>query len=141
MALSRVDGSVSYPYCQCPAGKRGTCSHMFAVMKLAAKWAIDKFTKIPEIKACTSKPCTWSVPQSRAKLFKSPISEISLILISPASKKQKTNDESATPKGIKSSLFDARIESQRVLNDSKVDEMFDFPSKEKPTIHCLTSFK
>ena len=135
MALSKVDGSVSYAYCQCPAGKVGTCSHMFAVMKLVAKWAIDKLTIIPEIKACTSKPCTWSVPQSRGKLFKSPISEISLI--SPASKKQKTIDENATPKGIKSSLYDARIGSQRVLNDSKVDEMFDFLSKEKPNIHAL----
>ena len=88
MALSKVDGSVSYAYCQCPAGQVGTCSHMFDFMKLVAKWAIDKFTKIPEMKACTSKPCSWSVPQSRGKLFKSPISEISLM--SPASKKQKT---------------------------------------------------
>ena len=107
-------------------------------MKLVAKWAIDKLTKIPEIKACTSKPCTWSVPQSRGELFKSPISGI--LLISPASNKQKTRDENATPKGIKSSLYDTRIESQRVLNDSKVDEMFDFLSKEKPTIHALQVF-
>ena len=83
IALSKVDGSVSYAYCQCPAGKVGTCSHMFAVMKLVAKWAIDKLTKIPEIKTCTSKPCTWSVPQSRGKLFTSPISEISLISLAP----------------------------------------------------------
>ena len=41
------------------------------------------------------------------------------------------------PKGIKSSLYDARIESQRVLNDSNVDEMFDFLSKEKPIVHAL----
>ena len=135
MALSKVDGSICHAYCQCPAGKVGTCSHMFAVMKLVAKWAIDKFTKIPDMEACTSKPCTWSVPQNRGKLFKSPISEI--LLISPASKKQKTSDENATPKGIKSSLYDARIESQGVLNDSKEDELFDFLSKEKPTIYAL----
>ena len=133
MALSKADGSFSYAYCQCPTGKVGTCCHMFAVMKLLAKRTIHKLTKIPEIKACTSKPCTWSVPQSRGKLFKSTISEISLI--SPASKK--TIDENATPKGIKSSLYDARVESQRVLNDSKVNEMFDFLSKEKPDIHAL----
>ena len=53
MALYKVDGSVSYAYCQFPAGKIGACSHMFALMKLIAKWAIDKLTKIPEIKACT----------------------------------------------------------------------------------------
>ena len=70
MALSKVDGSVSYAYCQCPAWKVGTCSHMFAVMKLVAKWAEDKFTKIPEMKACTSKPCTWSVPQRFKERFK-----------------------------------------------------------------------
>ena len=51
-------------------------------------------------------------------------------------KTQKTIDENATPKGIKS-LYEARIESQRVLNDSKVDEIFDILSKEKPTIHAL----
>ena len=112
MALSKFDGSVSLACCQYPVGKVGTCSHMFAVMKLVEKWTIDELTKIQEIKACNSKLCTWSLPQSRGKLFKHPISEISLI--SPASKKQKTIDENATPKGIKSSLYDACIESKRV---------------------------
>ena len=122
MVLSKVDGSVSYVYCQCPPGKVGTCSHMFAVMELVANGQLVNLLKIPEIKACTSKPCTWSVPESRRK-FKSPISEISSIL--PASKKQKTIDGNTTPKGINLSLYDARIESQRALNDSKVDEMFE----------------
>ena len=112
MALSKFDGSVSLACCQYPVGKVGTCSQMFAVMKLVEKWTIDELTKIQEIKACNSKLCTWSLPQSRGKLFKHPISEISLI--SPASKKQKTIDENATPKGIKSSLYDACIESKRV---------------------------
>ena len=31
---------------QCPAEKVGTSSHMFSVMKLVAKWAIDKLIKI-----------------------------------------------------------------------------------------------
>ena len=62
MALSKFYGSVSYAYCQCPIAIVGTCSHMFVVTKLVSKWAIDKLTKTPEIKACTSKPCTWSVP-------------------------------------------------------------------------------
>ena len=34
-------------------------------------------------------------------------------------------------------LYDARVESQRILNDSKVNEMFDFLSKGKPNIHAL----
>ena len=37
MALSKVDGSVSYAYCQFPARKVDACSHIFAVMKLVAK--------------------------------------------------------------------------------------------------------
>ena len=69
---------------------------MFAVMNLVAKCTTDKLTKIPEIKACTSKPGTWSVPHSRGKLFKLLILEISLT--SPVSKKQKTIDENTTPK-------------------------------------------
>ena len=53
MALYKVDSSVSYAYCQFHAGKIGACSHMFALMKLIAKWATEKLTKIPETKACT----------------------------------------------------------------------------------------
>ena len=55
MALSKVCGSVSYAYCQRSAVKVGTCCHMFAVIKLALKWAIYKRTGMPEIKACTLK--------------------------------------------------------------------------------------
>ena len=67
MALSKVHDSDSYAYRQCPAEKVGTSSHMFSVMKLVAKWAIDKLIKIQQIKPCTSESCTWSVPQSREK--------------------------------------------------------------------------
>ena len=70
VALTKADGSVAY-VCQWPAGKVGTCSHAFAVMKLVAKWVIDKINKIPEPKACTSKPCAWSIPHSREKDWKS----------------------------------------------------------------------
>ena len=94
---------------QCPAEKVGTSSHMFSVMKLVAKWAINKLIKIQQIKPCTSESCTWSVSQSREKWSKSPISEISLI--SRALKKQKS--KTSTLKGIKSSLYDARIESHK----------------------------
>ena len=45
MTLSKGDGSVSYAFCNSPAGKVGTCSHMSAVMKLVAKWAIDNLLK------------------------------------------------------------------------------------------------
>ena len=51
VALAKVEGLVAYAYSQCPAGRVGTCSHAFAVMKLVAKWVIDKINKIPEPKA------------------------------------------------------------------------------------------
>ena len=37
VALTKADGSVAYAYCQCPAERVRTCSHIFAVMKLVAK--------------------------------------------------------------------------------------------------------
>ena len=83
MALTKADGSVAYACCQCPAGKVGTCSHVFVVMKLVAKWVIDKINKIPEPKACTSKPCAWSIPQSREGLEKSPVSSLKVFLPQP----------------------------------------------------------
>ena len=73
VALTKAEGLVAYAYSQCPVGRVGTCSHAFAVMKLVAKWVIDKINNIPEPKACTSKPCAWSVPQNRERLEKSPI--------------------------------------------------------------------
>ena len=77
----KVYRSVSNTFFQCPAWKVGTCSHMFAVMKLVTKWGFDKLTKIPELKTFTLKFYIRSVSQSREKLFKSPVSETSLILL------------------------------------------------------------
>ena len=39
------------------------------------------------------------------------------------------------------SLYDPRIGSQRVLNDSEVDDIFDSQSKEKTYYSCLKSFE
>ena len=140
MALTKADGSVAYACCQCPAGKVGTCSHVFVVMKLVAKWVIDKINKIPEPKACTSKPCAWSIPQSREGLEKSPVS--SLKVFSPAATKSKintcsegstinntsntnTSNTASSDKGIISSLYDARTESNRKNGKRKLLEMHD----------------
>ena len=37
VALTKAEGLVAYAYCHYPAGRFGTCSHAFAVMKLVAK--------------------------------------------------------------------------------------------------------
>ena len=140
VALTKADGLVAYACCQCPAGKVGTCSHAFAVMKLVAKWVIDKINKIPEPKACTSKLCAWSILQSRERLEKSPIS--SLKIFSPTTTKSKnkacskgstihnisstnTSNMPTSDKGITSSLYDTRTESNRKNGNRKLQEMHD----------------
>ena len=99
-------------------------------MKLVAKWVIDKINKISELNACTSKPCAWSIPQSRERLEKSPIS--SLKIFSPTATKSKINTSStntsnttSSDKGIISSLYDARTESNRKNGKRKLQEMHD----------------
>ena len=81
-------------------------------MKLVATWALDKVKTVPEPKACTSKPCFWSIPQSRSRIEKFPISDVNII--SPLNKPKKdeecTSVQSKKRKGIKSTLFDARAE-------------------------------
>ena len=140
VALTKAEGSVAYAYCQCPAGRVGTCSHAFAVMKLVAKWVIDKINIISEPKACTAKPCAWSIPQSRERLEKSPIS--TLKIFSPTTTKSKintcskgsninntsstnTSSNTSRDKGITSSLYDARAESNRKNGKRKLQEMHD----------------
>ena len=140
VALTKTEGSVAYAYCQCPAGRVGTCSHAFAVMKLVTKWVIDKINIIPEPKTCTVKPCAWSIPQSRERLEKSPIS--SLKIFSPTTTESKistcskgsninntssrnTSSTTSSDKGIAPSLYDARAESNRKNGKRKLQEMHD----------------
>ena len=54
LALSKTDGEIKFARCcKCAAGKAGTCSHSFALMKIVSKWVIDQRSVIPEEKACT----------------------------------------------------------------------------------------
>ena len=64
LALTKAEGSVAYAYCQCLAGR-------------------------VEPKACTSKPCAWSIPQSGERLEKSSISRLKIF--SPTITKSKIN--------------------------------------------------
>ena len=109
-------------------------------MKLVAKWVIDKINEISELNACTSKPCAWSIPQSRERLEKSPIS--SLKIFSPTATKSKintcsegstinntsstnTSNTKSSDKGNTSSLYDARTEANRKNGKRKLQEMRD----------------
>ena len=109
-------------------------------MKLVVKWVIDKINKIPKPKVCTSKPCAWSISQSRERLEKSTIS--SLNIFSPTETKSKinscsksstinkaiganTSNTTSSDKGTTSSLYDARTESNRKNGKRKLQEMHD----------------
>ena len=98
---------------QCPAGKVGTCSHTYAMMKLVAKWVLEKYKLIPEPEACTSKACEWSVPQSRNWAEIIPVADINIV--SPANKHKENR------KGIKTTLYDARAETTRQETASTLD--------------------
>ena len=87
LAIDKKTNDIVYAYCQCPAGRAGTCSHAYVLMKLLAKWVVDRFLMIPEPKACTSKPCVWNVPQARDRIEKVPLMD--LTIKSPAAKKVK----------------------------------------------------
>lgn len=118
VVIEKATADVNYGFCGCAAGKAGTCAHTFAILKLFAKWIVDRITVIPEIQACTSRPCTWSVPQAHDRVDKPPISEVTLV--SPQSKYKNADQNSSTQsrKGIQSSLY-ARGENSRELNFSK----------------------
>ena len=80
-ALTKSPCDVYFVHCQCPAGTLGTYSHAFALMKMVTKWVADGLTTVPEAVACTSKPQYWSIPQSRGRVTKIPISEMNLLLL------------------------------------------------------------
>ena len=87
IVIQKSTGDIELATCQCPTGRAGTCSHSYTVSKVIAKWVIDRATIIPQQRACTSKPCVWSVPQSRGRLEKHSITDLEIT--SPPSKNSK----------------------------------------------------
>ena len=83
IALWKSDASVAFAFCQCEEGSTGTCSHCFAMMKLLARWVLDKKNFIPEEKACTAKQCEWSVSQRTGKVVKNPIMDTPILRPNP----------------------------------------------------------
>ena len=122
LAINKNTSDIIYAYCQCPAGRAGTCSHAYALMKLLAKWVVDRLSMVPEAKACTSKPCLWNVPQARDQIEK--ISVMDLKIKSPTATKQKKGSDEIDnrvlkeTKGIVSSLYEPRaVPTTAIIND------------------------
>ena len=87
-ALKKKSSSaVKYAYCTCRAGKGGWCNHVYALMKLIAKFSLEEAKCIPQLRSCTSKPCGWTVLQKRQQnVSKSPVMDTTLKKIKPESK-------------------------------------------------------
>lgn len=134
VAINKAPVEVFFAYCQCAAGKPGICSHAFALLKLVAKWAIEKPTHVPTPVACTSRPCVWSVVQSRGRVIKSAVADLTI-----SAPKQRKVDENNKSKGIKSTLYDARSSSSRVLRDDKLHALMSSLEKENSSIPALVA--
>ena len=63
IVAQKSTGDIEFATCQCPAGKAGTYSNLYAVSKVIAKRAIDRVSIISQQRAYTSKPCVWSIYQ------------------------------------------------------------------------------
>ena len=155
IAVRKESGDAEFAFCQFPSGKAGTCSHSFAMMKLIAKWVLDQLKEIPEPKACTEKPCQWSIPQSRGRIEKLDTTNLKIMTPKP-SKKRKASD-TCTPsantmsppaqdestnsvrkkvKGIECTLYDARSKGNRNYNANATEEFLANLKKENPNVQC-----
>ena len=103
LAISKFSKEIVYAFCECPAGSGGLCSHSFALMKLAAKWSIDRLHYIPSETSCTAKPCQWSQRKTLSHVDqKQPLSYIPM--------KKKNNVKMLG--NIASRLYDPRVYKQ-----------------------------
>jgi len=102
---------------------------------MLAKWVIDRLPIVPVEKACTSKPCTWSIPQSRGRIDKPKISDLEIK--SPPSKKTRNSEESVNTHnhGISSSLYNAC--TPLANNTAEITELITSIKEINPSLHFL----
>ena len=67
VSIDKSSAAIEFCYCQCEAGKGGTCSHAYAVLHLLANWSLEQLKEIPDPVPCTSTLCAWNVPQARGR--------------------------------------------------------------------------
>ena len=133
IVIQKSTGDIEFATCQCPAGGAGTCSHSYAVSKVIAKWVIDRVTIITQQRAYTSKPCVWSVPQSRGRLEKYSINELEIK--SPPNKKSKVSECNSTQQGL-NSTYVADAHSRSDHENSKFQNYW-IPQKGQ-TLHFIS---
>ena len=85
--------------------KGGWCNHVYALMKVIAKFSVEESKCIPEFLSCTSKPCGWTVPERRQQN----VSKSSVM-------KTTVKETKPEPKGFAGNLFYARAEHLKELD-------------------------
>ena len=113
--------------------------------------AIDRVTTIPQQRACTSKSCVWSLPQSRGRLEKHGTNDLEkhsinmlekhsindLDLKSPSIKKWKFSENNLTKQGITSTFCVAGAHSRPDNENSNISKLLDSLKGSNPSFHWL----
>ena len=129
-AIKKSSSAVKYAYCTCRAGKGGWCNHVYALMKVIAKFSLEESKCIPELLPCTSNPCGWTVPRKRQQnVSKSSVMDTTV---------KKTKPES---KGVACNLFDARAEHLKELNFNSLSQCQIELAKVNPMIPFVNSIR
>lgn len=126
VCLSRTDGNVLSGKCSCPAGNSSYCNHIMALLFEIADYSLNGLSVVPQEISCTSKSRQWGIPTGNKK-FNEPI------MASPI---RNTNDT----KGISSTLYDPRINFNRVDIEKRIIELQeDLCTKDKRIgfAHCI----
>ena len=82
-----------------------------------------RVTILPQQRASTSKPCVWSVPQSRGRLGKHSINDLEIKPL--PSKKPKVSESNSTKQGITSTLYVADAHSRPDNENSNISKFLD----------------
>ena len=107
---------------------------------------LDRQTEIPEAKACTSAPCVWSVPQSLDRTEKPPLADLTIKTpdaVRHSKNKASPNDPESSRKrrkGIKSTLYEARVSQARSFDMEKFKVLSDNLKKCNSNSHASSVF-
>ena len=127
-ALMKSSAAVQYAYCTCKAGEGGWCNHMYALMKVIAKFSLEELKCIPELLPCILKPCGWKVPRKR-----------SANVSKPSAMDTTVHKVKLEAKGIACNLFDARAEHLKQLDLNSLKQCQIHLSKVNPMISFVNS--
>ena len=126
VSLDWETGLVVSSKCSCPAGKRGYCNHVMALLFELADNSLNQLIIVPEEIACTSKTRQWGIPEENGAT-KDPAMT-------------KTVKKLGDKRGISCTVYDARLnESQSDLKIRALDMEAKLAEKDEKFFfaHCI----